>query len=152
MIVRSRRGMSTYVSWILIILMAVGLSAFMLHWTRSYVQKQGEDLTTRADSTLCNDATLNADGVCQNSQTLNINITNTNNLEIYKIRLRFIDLYDNSETKTELIRLAAGDRDTYNILKQGTLSQVKVTPIVYKNKKEIACEDNSLTVEDIKQC
>ena len=144
--------MAAFVSWVLIILFAVVLSAIMLNWTRSYVTKQGEDLTSRSDTLLCGDTSINIDGMCQNTQTLNMNVTNNNNLEIDKLRIRFIDLYDASEVKKIDLKLAAGDSEKYTVLKQGTTKQVKVTPIVLKKDKEIVCEDKSFTFEEIKQC
>ena len=131
---------------------AVVLSAIMLQWTKGFVKKQGEDLTTRGDVMLCGDTSINVDGICQNTQTLNMNLTNNNNLEIDKLRLRFIDLYDASEVKQIDLKLSSGESEKYSVLKQGTTKQVKVTPIVLKKDKEIVCEEKSFTFEEIKQC
>ncbi|MBN1502984.1 hypothetical protein JW930_05560 [Candidatus Woesearchaeota archaeon] len=148
----TKKAMSQYLSWILLILFAVGLSSFMLVWTRNYVKGQSDDLTSRADNAMCDDVSLNLDGYCQNSQTLNMNITNTNLLTIAYLRLRFIDLYDNIADKKIEADISPGDTERITVLKQGTLRQVRVVPVMINDKKEIICNGKGVSLEEIKQC
>ena len=82
-----------------------------------------------------------------------MNVTNTHNIKIEKLHFRLIDLYGNSESKEKNIDLYPGETDIqFNVLKQGTLSNVRITPIIDKQRQDIFCQEQSIEKENIIQC
>lgn len=137
----------------MIIALVILLGVLMYNWTLSQVKKSSEDLEKRTDESFCVGVSFNVDEICQNSQILYINITNTQNIKIEKLHFRLIDLYGNSESKEKEISLYPDETEIdFDILKQGTLSNVKITPIVKKEGQEIFCQEQSVEKEDIAQC
>lgn len=147
-----KKGVSQYVGWVLLIGMAIALAAMMYNWTRGFTERQVDDLEARTDDLVCESVNFDVSSACQNSQTLNMNITNTNNLRIQRLNFQFIDLYGNSESRTQTIKLFTGDNQKIRILKQGTLAQARVTPVVKKDNTLITCQQKSVAIENIEQC
>jgi FlaG/FlaF family flagellin (archaellin) len=152
MIAGKKRGMSQYVAWILLVALAVVLGAIMFSWTRSYAQRQVDSLESRSDDVLCNSIGIGVDGLCQNSQTLNMNVSNTNNLRVDELEFLIIDLYGNSEKKRIDLKIATGETLRVSVLKQGTTASARITPIFRKNNAEIVCQTAGVTAEQIMQC
>ncbi len=148
----SKKGVSQYIAWILLVGLAIALGAIMFAWTRGFATQQVDDLESRTDNVMCDNVAFEISGACQNSQTLNMNLTNTNNLRIEKIKIIFLDLYGNSETKDKIIELSTGDALRISVLKQGTLASARVTPVTIKENKEIICQRQSILLENIIQC
>ena len=149
----AKKGVSMYVSWVIVVAMVVGLSFLMYDWTISQVKGSAGSLERTTDDTLCQSVSFSIDGICQNTQILYINMTNNNNIKIDTLQFRLIDLYGNSETKEEKISLYPGDREEgFSILKQGTLINIRIVPIITKDDKEIICQQSSIEKENILQC
>jgi hypothetical protein len=72
--------------------------------------------------------------------------------------IRTVGLYPDDvnyiETLVNFVEIGPGDYKQIETLKKRTLSQVKIIPFTKKNKKNIYCEDQSITKEqdNLMQC
>ncbi|MFH0875058.1 MAG: hypothetical protein V1859_03910 [archaeon] len=150
----SKKGVSVYISWVILLLMVVVLGYFMYNWSVNKVKESNKDLEKITDTNLCSDVSMNVEGICQETQNLYINITNTNIVRIEKLSILIIDLYGNPETKETTIALYPGDsEESFSVLKQGSAAKkVKIIPIVLKEKQEVICYNSALETEDISFC
>ena len=148
----NKKGVAPYVSWVLLIALAASLSVFMYSWITEQADTSSAQIEQRSDTSLCEDARINLDSVCQNTQTLNMNVTNANILEINRLDFRFFDLYDNTESRSLNITIRTGDTEIVEVLKQGTLSQAEIIPVLIRGGKIITCTKSMITVENIKVC
>ena len=82
-----------------------------------------------------------------------MNISNTNNIKVETLQFRLIDLYGNTDSIEKDIDLYPGDTDIdFNVLKQGTQSNVKIIPIIEGENEEIICQESAIEKENIKYC
>ena len=146
-----KRGASQYISWILIFGLVVAISFVLYKWSIDLAQKTGEDLQTRTDPLVCGEVGMVIEGICQDYRSLQMNITNANNLQIDGFLIRTVGLYpeddDYLDSLTVWQDLRPRDTQTIIALKRGTLSQVEIIPIAVKNKKNIYCESQSVKKE-----
>jgi hypothetical protein len=138
--------------------MILVMSVFLYNWSLQQAKKTGEELEARTDPLVCSEIGISVEGICQDYNHLEINITNTNNLEISGFQLRTVGLYPEDEdyiySDTLVYNIEPGETEKIIIIKKGTLSQAQIIPYATKNKKNIFCEDQSITKEknELKQC
>ena len=155
---KKRKAQSQYLSWIIIIGMVITISFFLYNWSLQQARQTGESLEARTDPLVCSEIGISIDGICQDQKSIQMNITNTNNLEVSSILVRMTGLYpeDSDYLVSEVVpvNLLPGDSSHLVVLKKNTLSQVNIIPIAKKNRKDIHCEDKALTKEksELKQC
>lgn len=147
-----KKGLESYISWVLLLGLTVALSVFMFSWINSHAESSVEDMEERADTSACDDAGLSLKGICQNTQTLNMNITNIRELAISRINFRFFDLYDNQDSRSLNITIRPGDTERIEIIKQGTLKQAEIIPVITLENSIITCKKSMITAENIAIC
>src|SRR5210317_511884 len=145
-----KKGISVWISWVLIIGMIAVISAFMFNWTTGFTTSNTQRLKEVYDAVDCNFVTVSIDSICQNTQTLNMNITNRKNIDIDMLIFRIYDIYGNHDTKEMDIFIRHGKTNTEKIevIKQGVTSIVEAVPIVVKDKKKIICDENKITANN----
>ncbi len=138
--------------------MVIALSFLLYNWTIDQTQLRTEEIEERTDPIACENIGISVEGSCQDFRSVKLNITNTDNNEIYGFILRKVGLYpeddDYIQTTTVFEKISSGYTEKFTVLKQGTLSQITIVPIVRRNNKNVYCEDQSVTKEqgDLKQC
>jgi hypothetical protein len=153
-----KRGQNQYISWILIFGMVVALSFLLYNWSIQQAQDRTAEIEKRTDPLVCEQIGISIDGVCQDFRSIRLNISNTNNYEVVGFVMRSVGLYpeddDYIQTKTHMESISPSHIEQFTVLKQGTLSQIKIIPLANKNNKNIYCEDQSIVKEqeDLKQC
>jgi len=147
-----KRGVTVYISWVLVLLLVVILSAILYNWYIKRVQSSSETLKEITDKELCNSVGVNIESLCQNTQSLNINITNTRDITINQVVFGFSDIYNDPETKKKNITIESGETARIEILKQGTLGQVEITPVIFIDNKDYYCKNSKVYKNNIKQC
>ena len=153
-----KRGQNQYISWILIFGMVIALSFLLYNWTIQQTELRTEEIEERTDPLACENIRISVEGSCQDFRSVKLNISNTDNNEVYGFILRKVGLYpeddDYIQTSTVLEKISPGYTEKFTVLKQGTLSQITVVPIVRRNNKNVYCEEQSVTREqgDLKQC
>lgn len=143
-------------SWILLFGMVVALSFVLYNWSIDQAKARSEEIKSRSDPLVCSEIGISIKGYCQDSRSLQMNISNTNNHDISNIQLRLIGLYPEDEdylnTKVIDFELSSGDTEKLVTLKKGTLSQFTVIPVALRDGKMIYCEDQAIKKEGIRQC
>lgn len=150
----NKKGISIWISWVLIIAFMAILAVFMFNWTSSFTTSQTDRLKEVYNSVDCNFVTISIDGICQNTQILNMNVTNRKNIDVDMLIFRIYDIYGNPEAKEieKFIRHGKTNTETVKVIKQGITSITEVVPVVIKDNKKIICDERKITANNIKFC
>jgi hypothetical protein len=151
-IFKGKKGIEAYLGWVLLIGFSVVISVFMYSWINSQVETSVTNIENRADTSACDEAGLTLKTICQNTQTLNMNITNIRLLTISGMNFRFFDLYDNQDSRSINVTIRPSDTESLEVIKQGTLKQVEIIPIIREGNNIITCRKSMITSENIKIC
>lgn len=148
-----KKGITMWVSWVLLMSFAVVLSVFMYDWIFGFTSGAANELEQRTYAAEgCDDISIVIEDICQDAQTLYINITNTKNLRIKQLIFRIFDIYDEPETKTRSIDIFPGRTETLEVLKQGRTGRLEIVPVSRKGSSNIICNDRVVYEEDIATC
>jgi hypothetical protein len=149
-----KRGESGYISWILIVAAMVVLGYLVYNWTISKAKDTSDYLGTKSSENACTEVSFSIDGICQDTQNLYMNITNTGLIKITDMQARLVDLYGNPENRDMSLAISPGDNErNFRVLKPGTVViNAKFIPIVSVQGKDITCLANSAQIENIDQC
>lgn len=150
---KTKKGVSAWLSWVLLVAMAVIIGTFVLQWSRSNVTQTVDDLTEKGDIlTFCQETGLSVSDYCQDTQTLNINVTNNNNRKVDALIVRGFDIYDMPQGGQKNISLDPEKTKNVQVVKQGVLKRAEVMPIILVGKKRAICQSRKVTVESIPFC
>jgi len=148
-----KKGVHVWVSWILLIAFALLLSTMMYNWIYGFSEKSAKELETRTyRAEGCDDVAIVIESMCQNSQTLYMNITNNKNIIIKQVIIRLYDIYDTPENKQINLTIRPGRAEEIEILKQGHLSRVELVPVSKKGSELLICNDRVAQYEPIGLC
>lgn len=150
--IKGKRGVESYVAWVMLIAIAVSTAVFMYTWTTTSVENSMEFVEESSDKGICQDVGINLISVCQNAQTLNMEVSNIKLQGISGLKFQFFDLYDNAESRTKNLSIRPKEIKEVEVIKQGTLKQAEITPIIISNNKIISCTKSMITIENIKVC
>lgn len=152
-IIMGKRGISVWVSWVLIMGFAIALGVFFFSWVKGFASESSDDIVERSDKiTLCDSASLRIDKLCQDTQTLNINVTNVNTLKTDELIFRLIDIYEESELRNVNFTIKPGETKGLILVKQGIVKQADVIPVIHKDRKRIICENKKVALNKVEMC
>ena len=148
-----KRGVAEWLSWVLLVALAVVIGTFVLQWTRGTTTETVEDLTEKGEIlTFCQESGVAVLGYCQDTQTLNINVTNNNNRKVDAVIVRGFDIYNNPQGGQKNISLDPEKTKNVVVVKQGVLIRAEVMPIIVVGKKRVVCQSRKVAIEDITFC
>lgn len=151
---KSKKAASVWISWVLVVSLVVILGTFFFQWSRGFTTDSVEDATNRGDNiVLCENVAFRIDNVCQNTQTLNINITNSDRLSIDGLIFRMFDIYDNPFSV--IINTSSIDPEesqSIDVIKQGVVSSIDVIPLTKQKRKFIVCQASAVSTQDLPFC
>ena len=150
--IKNKKGVSLYISWILLMLLIISLSAIMYNWYNSRAKKSADILKEQSTEDICNKVGILIEELCQNTQTLNINISNRKDIKINQLIFGLIDIYKDPETKKVNVTIYPGDTEQIELIKQGTLYQVDVIPVVVVDGITNICTNSKVFKNNIAQC
>ncbi|MBI2133755.1 hypothetical protein HYU11_03680 [Candidatus Woesearchaeota archaeon] len=150
---RNKSAASQWLSWVLLVGLAAVLGIFMLNWIRDTASTHTEDLKLRAErATLCTNIGVRIDGLCQNTQTLNMNVSNNNDAGIKSILVLMIDIYGDPQLRETNITILPEESKELKIVKQGIVQKIEVVPSTYLGNKRIDCQEKRVATEIIPIC
>lgn len=149
---RNKKGVSLYISWILLMLLIISLSAIMYNWYNQRAERSADILKEQSTEDVCNKVGILIENICQNTQTLNINISNSRDIKVNQLIFGLIDIYKDPETKKVNVTIYPGETEQIEIIKQGTLYQVDVIPVVVVDKITNICSNSKVFKNSIAQC
>lgn len=148
----SRKGMTSYISWILIFAFMVSISALMYNLLIDQVEVQTEQMEERVDTNICEDSGITVNQYCQDEYSLIMNITNTKTQTIEGLRISLFDIYDEPFQTSLNETIKSGEKTTINILKHGTLIQAEITPRIKNQDRELYCTSSKAVINSIEIC
>jgi len=151
-IISSKRGVSVYLGWVLLMAFAVMISTFMYGWMTTHVEEQTKQIDERADEHLCDSVTFSIIGQCQDNYEYLFNITNTNTMRIEGFKIRLFDIYDEPFQTSINTTLKPSQTLNYKTLKHGTLAQAELIPLVISKDRDVYCEASKVILQNIPQC
>ena len=148
-----KEGVAEWLSWVLLVALAVVIGTFVLQWTKGHTTETVEDLTEKGEIlTLCQETGVAVLGYCQDTQTLNINVTNNNNRKVDALIVRGFDIYNNPQGGQKNVSLDPEKTKNVVVVKQGVLIRAEVMPIIVVGKKRVVCQSRKVAIEDITFC
>jgi len=149
-ILKKKRGVSPYLSWILLMAFVVAISAFMYSFMTDYTKDTTTDIKKQVyDTDECRSLSLNIKTACISSQTLNITLQNTGYIRIEGIDYR---LYDANNIPLHTNRTNSSMNPNrikpYSInLGVSDVGLVEVIPVIRKDNIEIICSEKKAQKE-----
>jgi hypothetical protein len=138
-IFHGKKGVSLYLSWVLLIVLAVTLSVFVYKWVSGLAKETTSDLIRQYDGEDCSKVSLRIEKSCQDTQALYINITNNNDLGIDAVLVRLFDIYKQPSVVERNISVDPGRTEQVSVIKQHSVRQVEVIPVRHVDDFVIVC-------------
>ncbi|HLC47320.1 MAG TPA: archaellin/type IV pilin N-terminal domain-containing protein [Candidatus Nanoarchaeia archaeon] len=161
-----KRGVSPLIATVLLIAFAVALGAVVMNWGRGYVEETQDfaSQTSRREIKCSIDITMEIikiggrKQICLDNQTNTVNFTlqNSGPVDIKGIRIQALSNSSSivSNELNETFETAVPKRRyiNYSYTGNGSVSQVRFTPLIEIEEKKSWCAQNVLKVEDISIC
>ncbi len=148
-----KRGVSVWVSYVLLTALVVSLGVVVLNWSRSTTQETVDDLVERGDAlTTCASAGIDVLNLCQNTQSLNMNVTNSNEVKLEGLWASMFDIYNMPQTSSVNITIQPQKTREVDLLKQGIVKRVEFSPVVSKGGKKIKCLSRKVSFDSVPVC
>lgn len=145
--VMNKRAASEIMSWVLVMSIAVVLSAFMFNFMTDYSEETTKDIKKIVYNTdECRLVSVSIESACLSSQTLNITLQNRNYIRIDKTDIRVYNGNVPLSTNETNITLNPNRIKTASInIGTTTATRVEVIPRVIKENEDIICGDKKAT-------
>lgn len=150
---KGKKAVSVWVSYVLLTALVVSLGTIVLQWSRETTQETVDDIVEKGDSlTACAAAGMDIKDLCQNTQSLNMNVTNTNEVKLEGLWASMFDIYNMPQTSAINITIQPQKTKGVDILKQGIVKRVEFSPFVSKGGKRIKCLSRKVSFDSIPVC
>jgi hypothetical protein len=143
----NRRAASEIMSWVLVMSIAVVISAFMFDFMTDYSDDTTKDIKKIVYNTdECRSVSLSIESACLSSQTLNITLQNRNYIRIDKMDFRIYNGNVPLGTNETNVTLNPNRIKTVSInAGTTTATRVEVIPRIIKENEDIICGDKKAT-------
>ena len=150
---KGKKAISVWVSYVLLTALVVSLSFFVLRWSQGLTEDTVEDIVARGDAlVICGKTGIDISNLCQNTQTLNMNVTNSNDVKVISVQARMFDIYNMPQTFSRNATIEPHKTKEVSILKQGIIKKAEIIPVVKNDKVNIICLSRKVDFEDIPVC
>src|SRR3989338_711199 len=148
-----KKGVSVLVSYVMLTALVVSLGIIVLNWSRSTTQETVDDLVERGDAlTACAATGIDVRDLCQNTQSLNMNVTNSNEVKLEGLWASMFDIYNMPQTSSVNITIQPQKTREVDFLKQGIVKRVEFSPVVSKGGKKIKCLSRKVSFDSVPVC
>ncbi len=148
-----KRGVSVWVSYVMLTALVVSLGVIVLNWSRSTTQQTVDDIVERGDAlTACASAGIDVLNLCQNTQSLNMNVTNSNEVRLEGLWASMFDIYNMPQTSSVNITIQPQKTREVDLLKQGIVKRVEFSPVVSRGGKRIKCLSRKVSFDSVPVC
>lgn len=152
-ILKNKKALAGWISWVLVIGLGIMLSIMVYYWLVERTNASTEQMQTIVyDSSECSAVGVNIDAVCQDTQALYMNLSNTDNLAVNALFFRMLTIFGDVSSKEINITIKAGRTETITVIKGGTIKRLEVTPVTESGQKRIVCSAQTISTESIKYC
>jgi hypothetical protein len=149
----NKKAVEIWISWILLVALAVATSVFMYSWFTGTTETAVESIQLVYDSSECQSVSVSAEA-CSQAQTLYINVTNKLllNVDGLMFRIHYSDL--SSELTNMTVRISPGEKKDYtaklNVSK--TFESIDVVPIIQTGKFSVVCTAKRTSIDTVSSC
>ena len=151
-LLRSRKGIAEWISWVLLLAFAVLLASIVSYWMRDYVSGTVTDMEKRAHTQeYCDGVGIELDDlVIKNSQTLNMKVINTYDVRVDQLAFTLYDANNGILNASAInITIRPNENKTVEIGTNQTIAFVKVIPVYFRDKGRddlirVVCSENAV--------
>jgi len=147
--IKGKKGVSMWLSWVLLMVFVVILSVVIFDWMKGYTESSSSEMTKRVfNAEKCSFISISVSEIVEkNPQTLNIKVTNRNNLRINQIIFRLYST-DNKVYVDDLnITLLPNQTKTVELQKNGTIEAMDLIPVRFEQEYTIVCRDRMVRIK-----
>jgi hypothetical protein len=149
----SKRGVSIWISWVLLVAFMVSISTFMYYFMSDFTKKSIDDVKDRViDSKVCDNVGITISICLKKTNDLSFSVKNVNYITVDKIAIDLFDVFDRPQQKSKEFKLVSGNTKTFDLLKDGIIKEVHIVPVVYKDGKTVFCSNKQVIVAPISDC
>lgn len=149
----SKRGIAVWLSWTLIIGLAVILGTLFYTWATSFTSDTLSDVSGREDViTLCSQVGISVTSVCQETQTLNINVSNSGTIRVDELLFSMFDIYGIPQRWQVNLSIDPAEETDVVAVKQGILAQADIIPVLHNDEVRIICESKAVIRDSVDFC
>lgn len=150
--IKSKKADSSWISWVLLMAFAVVMSAVVYNWMFGFTKSSATSMEQRSmNAAECEQVGISVDYVCQDAQSLYIDFTNRNNLNIDKVIVRMYNIYGEPIQPLFEKRIALNPKEsgTVQVPKTGAIKRVDVIPETIQKNVEVMCTEMAAKAEQI---
>ena len=150
--IKSKKADYAWISWVLLMAFAVAMSAIVYNWMFGFTKTSAESIEKRTmNAAQCEQVGISVDSICQDAQSLYIDFTNRNNLNIDKVIVRMYNIYGEpiEPLLEKRITLSPKESGTIQVPKTGVVKTADIIPETIQKNVEIVCSERAAKAEQI---
>ena len=149
----NKRGVSVWISYVLLTALVVSLGFLVLSFSRDSTQVTVDDIVERGEALrLCGVSGVDVRDLCQTTLVLGMNVTNTNDVRVVGLWARMFDIYGDPLVSSRNVTIEPQETLELNVLKQGVVGKVEIIPVVKGDGKLIKCQSRAVVFEPVSVC
>jgi len=149
----NKKGISVWISYVMLTALVVSLGFIVFGWTTRTTEDTVEVIVERGDTLIaCGLAGLDVRNLCQNTQTLNMDVTNTNDVKLLGVWVRMFNIYDRPQVSSRNTTINPQKTKSIQVIKQGIIKEVNIIPMIEVDDKRVLCESRKLDFSTIDIC
>jgi len=153
MIFLNKRGVSVWISYVLLTALVVALGFLVMTFSRDSTQETVDDIVQRGDALrLCGVSGVDVRDLCQSTLGLSMNVTNTNDVKVVGVWARMFDIYGDPQVSSRNVTILPQKTLELSMLKQGVVAKVEIIPMIEKGDKLIRCQSRAVVFEPVPIC
>ncbi len=149
----SKKADAIWLSWVLLLAFVVALSVFMFAWSEERGEMFAGELRVMADTAECNSIRIRIQDICQNPQSIEMNVTNSESITVNQLSMNIYDVYVESPVSRSVdVNIRPSDVRNVRVLKQSTTYQIEIVPVIITDDDMIYCYERTVTETGIDYC
>ncbi len=149
---RGKRGVSLFMSWVLLIFVVISLGMGFYAWARSYAQSSSERLVVNQEKSSCSSASLSITNICQTASLIYVDIKNTGSVEVKGVLFSSLSLYDITNNLEVNQTIDVGETHRFAVPKQGVVQLFYASPVILSNGDLVKCPTTEVSTDKIPFC
>ncbi len=149
----NNKGMSVWVSYVLLTGLIVVIGFGVLSWSQRETQIAVSDVVERGDAlSACESISIQIDNLCQDTQTLNMDITNSGRVTVKEVLARMFTVFDEAQAHSRVVDISPQRTKSISLIKEGTLQQAEIVPVVVVDNRNVRCESRVVEYTAVPIC
>jgi len=149
----NKKAVSEWISWVILIAFAVSISVLVGQQMIDSTKESTESLKNYIyDTQECQNVALSINNICQNSEALNIELSNIKAVRVDEFLLKVFDGSGDSETLTLQTSIMPGEKVNVTAGKSRIAAKVEVVPVISVGDKMVMCAQKTASEDEIQDC